>query len=256
MAGASYVRARTARPSAAIATLSDSGPSGRMRDPGACVDGRRELRRQALALGADADHDRRLDARPRASGASARPSSASLVRSSSARSARAGGRAKTSPCSPAPPSGSRVGAARPEDDRARRTSACAARTIVPTLPGRRPRGGTRTAAPPGPRPALAVDADHPGPGAQRADRVEQLGLDVLAGDQDQLGLGPRRPAAAATRSSPSATNRPLRSRSRWERSLRISFSFSLWGLVISLCFAAACWRTKRAARFCGPPGRV
>jgi hypothetical protein len=40
------------------------------------------------------------------------------------------------------------------------------------------------------RPALAVDADHPGPGAKRAHRAEQLGLHVLSGDQDQLGLGP------------------------------------------------------------------
>ena len=39
-------------------------------------------------------------------------------------------------------------------------------------------------------------------------------------------------SAASTRSSPSAANRPSRSRCFRARSLRISLSFSLWGLVI------------------------
>ena len=64
--------------------------------------------------------------------------------------------------------------------------------IVPTLPGSpTPWRYTREAcAARAADPALAVDADHPGPGAQRADRVQQRRLDVLSRDQEQLGLDP------------------------------------------------------------------
>ena len=86
-------------------------------------------------------------------------------------------------------------------------------------------------------PDLPPDPDRPGPRAERREAVEQRRLDLgaaepLARRGQQLDrLGPGR-ARGRSRSSPSPTNRPSRSRLRRLPRRRISFSFSLWGLVI------------------------
>ena len=96
-----------------------------------------------------------------------------------------------SPCWLAPPSANR-GRHNPARGRPGRRRARARRgRWRRCCPGRQPRGGRRKAAPPRrSRPALAIDADHPGPGAQRAHRAQQRGFDVLSRHQDELGVGP------------------------------------------------------------------
>ena len=100
---------------------------------------------------------------------------------------------------------------------------------VPTLPGSRTPHSATHSGPVDGAPALLEDAERARARAQARDAVEQLGLDVDAGAQ-LVDAGQPACAAAASRSSPSATKR--RSRRRWSR--RTSLSFGLWGLVITL----------------------
>ena len=86
-------------------------------------------------------------------------------------------------------------------------------------------------------PALLIDADRAGARAEARDLPEDLGIDLgpghpLPAATKTSTAGQPAVSAAATRSSPSATKRVLRSRTSRRVSLRSSLSFVLWWLVI------------------------
>src|SRR6476659_7603855 len=116
-------------------------------------------------------------------------------------------------------------------------SACAERTIAPTLPGsatpcRYTQGGFASFAQLCSQTAIArVPEPSAETSARRSGSISSPPSALPAVLSRKRGSAPAaRPAS--TRSSPSVTNRPSRSRCLRSRSLRINFSFSLWGLEI------------------------
>ena len=142
----------------------------------------------------------------------------------------------------------RVRAARAQEHRAVAERVGRAQRPRPRCRGRPRRAGRPSRRPEGSDQRCAVHADHPRARSERAHRRP-------------AGAAPRPPptaaappaatpprSAAATRSSPSAANRPSLSRQRRCWSLRIVFSCSLWGEVITVVRVGLRER-KRAPRW-------
>ncbi len=149
-------------------------------------------------------------------------------------------RGRSRPCWPAPPwaTTGRRSPARAPRTRHRRPGPRAA--PCRRCRDRRSRAGRRTPAPAAWAPALLVHADRACSRPERADRRQRRRLHLgkpappsaLPATRIALHRLPPRAAAAASRSSPSATKRPLRVRSRRRCRRRSSCRRGFWGEVM------------------------
>ena len=245
-------RARPWPPSRRSASGWRSGSGRRGRRP-------RRARREPVALGADQQRDARRSQPEARARARQRPPAPAHERDRRPRQpaigpldARRAARVNTAPMlarTALGPNGSALPG--PSATLAGAERLARERSTVPTLPGSRTpcrydaqRPGRRR------RPALLVDRQRracPSPARRRrpAARARPRSPGSAAAGRRSSARPAAQPAAsaAASRSSPSATNRPARSRSRRRCvSLRISLSFWLWGLVMVM----GSMTTKRA----------
>ncbi len=147
--------------------------------------------RQALPLAAQAEHHGAVDL-DLGRAARRRPaSSAIVVPSRSANAARAGGRANTDPIDARTALGDHGSAQSGPRITGPSASACAERMIVPTLPGSWTPCRYTHSSPLGSDQRCGKTPTTRAPEPSVLTRGEQVGLDVLAGRQQQLGLEAR-----------------------------------------------------------------
>ena len=171
---------------AAMAAFSDSGPPGR-----------RGIRARTSA-DSTTSAGRPSRSAPTSSvtgpsiGASTSPAAASRATVVPVGSPRAGGRANTDPMAARTAFGPYGSAVPGPTITGPSASACADRMTVPDVAGVAHAVERDRQLPAGLGPALAVDPDHARARAQLGHPVQQLGLHVLPGPQQHLGLPPRR----------------------------------------------------------------
>ena len=145
---------------------------------------------------------------------------------------------RSSPCSPAPPSASTGRRSRARGRRCRRSARARCGRSRRRCRGRRHRAGRRRAARARSAQRCGQTAIARVPDPSGRDLGQQLRLDLLAaqaaagGGQQEARLGAGGQAGLEQVLALGRRTAPSRSRCLRSRSLRTSFSFSLWGLAI------------------------